>query len=44
MTIDLMRQIVIIQPAGDLEVLSTTVVPEKVAPYLVKMGWAIAIG
>lgn len=44
MSLDLLRQVVIYQPTGGLEVLSTTVVPEKVAPYLVKMGWAIAIG
>jgi hypothetical protein len=44
LTLDTHRQVVIVQPSGEVDVLSSEIVTSDETPYQVRVGWAFAIG
>jgi hypothetical protein len=44
LTLDAQRQVIIVQPSGEVDVLSSETVTSDETPYLVRVGWGFAIG
>lgn len=44
LTLDAQRQVIVVQPSGEVDVLSSEIVTSDETPYQVRVGWAFAIG